>query len=395
LCRFYKRYLSSQIMAFWAQRTLDPEYGGYIVAFGREGAPLAFRKNMWCHGRQLWTFAHYYRMFEPSHRWIELAQAGRDFIVKHAYKGEGRWHYLLDRDGSVLEDAGSAFTDAFVLAGLCEFAAATESREDLPLIESTFNAFERNLQDPCFAQWHHFPFEPGFRYHGPHMVGAVTCTIARQVLGSRVDALSDYCLDMILNTFARDEYGVVFETLAADGSVLDTPAGRTINPGHALESGWFCFEEGLERGDRGIVERAAEIIRWSYEKGVDREQGGILAFVDPDGNPPPDAGLGANAWGEAWDDKIWWVHSEGMYAVALAALELRDEGLFAAFEAVHDFTQRCFADPDYGEWYSYLHRDGSVKEANKGNWIRCAFHGPRGLMKLVQLLERHAPETKE
>ena len=48
---------------------------------------------------------------------------------------------------------------------------------------------------------------------------------------------------------------------------------------------------------------------------------------------------------------------------------------------IHDWTYRHFPDPEYGEWYGYLHRDGRVSVPLKGNLWKGPFHLPR--MQLV------------
>ncbi|MED5471006.1 MAG: N-acylglucosamine 2-epimerase, partial [Verrucomicrobiota bacterium] len=48
--------------------------------------------------------------------------------------------------------------------------------------------------------------------------------------------------------------------------------------------------------------------------------------------------------------------------------------------------------PEHGEWFGYLHRDGSVSSTLKGNLWKGPFHVPR--MKLIswQLLESLSDE---
>ena len=43
---------------------------------------------------------------------------------------------------------------------------------------------------------------------------------------------------------------------------------------------------------------------------------------------------------------------------------------------------------EYGEWYGYLHRDGSVSTPLKGNIFKGPFHLPRCLMEnILQIQE--------
>jgi N-acylglucosamine 2-epimerase len=373
-------------------RTADSECGGYLTCFDRFGRLTDTDKYIWFQGRQLWMFSHLYRALEPRENWIRLAQLGRNFLVEHAYAGDGRWHYRLDRAGSVKQGTISIYTDLFVLGGLCEFAVASGSCEDSALIETTFDAIERNVLDPQFKSIYHGTWSERYDRHGIYMISLCKAAIARQVLGAdRTKALIDHCLRKILYTFAQDEHQALFESVSRDGSFIDEAEGRLLNPGHALESMWFCIEEGLFRNDRAIVERAIAIIDWMYCRGYDAQYGGLVSFVDLTEGDPPQTDW-HRATGMQWHDKAWWVHCEALYALALAAAESGQAAFSQRFCELYDWCQNHFADREYGEWYSELYRNGSPKVLDKGTKWKAAYHLPRALLRLLKLLER--PENQ-
>ena len=186
--------------------------------------------------------------------------------------------------------------------------------------------------------------------------------------------------------FAKDDYQILFEAVGRDGSFRDDQVGRTVNPGHSLESMWFCMEEALRLGDRKIIDRCGQIIDWTWDKGFDQEYGGILNIIDYTGDKPL-AYENQEGFGELWDDKVWWVHSETLYTLLLAAFELNSETLFDRFISMHEWCLKYFMSDEYGEWYAYLNRDGSPRVPDKGNWIKSAFHVPRNIMQIMLLLE--------
>lgn len=251
LARLYRKRLFEDVMPFWEKHSPDRVHGGYLHSFDRKGGVLDTNKNMWCQGRMTYMMAALYNQMGKDRKWLALAKLGRDFMVKHAYAGNGRWRYLLDQKGGRVTAGPSFFTDSFVLLGLCEYAVASGSDEDLPLIRATYDALERNLTLPGFNEFHHFDLNPNHRWHSPHMIMVGLAETIRPVLGDkRIDATIARCLHDVLYTFAKDEHRLLFEVVNADGSVLKTDAGQTINPGHALESMWFCLEESLRRGDK-------------------------------------------------------------------------------------------------------------------------------------------------
>jgi N-acylglucosamine 2-epimerase len=384
---FYRQHLLGDIMPFWESRTRDTQYGGYLTCFDREGRLTSGDKYVWCQGRQVWMFSALYNRIDRCQEWLALARHGRDFLVARAHAGDGRWYYHLDRHGNVLGPSLSLLTDGFALLALCEYAIASGSDEDLPLIRLAFDNYERHFYDPTFDQYHHFTLNPLYLYHGPHMLTINVASVAAPVLGQeRTRPIADHCLDKVLNVFAKDEQRVLFEMVARDGSLVDTHEGRMINPGHALESMWFVLHEARTRGDGAMVDRVVQICEWMVEKGFDHEQGGILAFVDPGGKEPfvPQV---VRDLGEDWASKIWWVHSESLYTLALVAYLAGRDDFWQHFHHVHEYTQRYFYDPEYGEWYKYLHRDGSVQVGDKGSKVKSAFHIPRALMYLVLLFD--------
>lgn len=380
-------------MPFWATRTRDEDCGGYLTCFDRAGAVTDTDKYIWFQGRQVWMFAGLYNRLEQRDLWFGLARHGRDFIVEHAYAGNGRWHYQLDRAGRVKRNTISIFTDLFVLSGLCEYAAASGSDADHGIIEATYDAVERNALDPDFRDLFHGTWNARYERHGVFMIALHVAALAEAILGAaRTKPLIDECLRRILHVFAKDEHRVLFESVGRDGGVIDEPEGRVINPGHALESMWFCMEEGLRRGDTSVVERAIEITDWSWNAGHDEQCGGIYAYLDAFGNEPLQTDWHRET-GMRWDDKPWWVHSEALYALALAAVTSGSDERFRRFLDLHDWTQRHFFDPEYGEWYSELWRDGRPKLTDKGTPWKAAYHLPRALLFLARLFEHASPES--
>jgi len=390
LAAFYRHQLLDDVVPFWEKRAPDARYGGYLHHFDRRGTPGSTDKNVWCQGRMLWMFSALFTSVERRPAWLDLARSGRDFLLAHAHAGGGRWHYLLSRNGTVLKPDRSFFTDAFVLTGLAEFARASGSAEDAGLIEMTFEQIVRNVERDGFNEFHHFSLDPRRLWHSVSMIGLHVSSVLAPLLGeSRTRALADACLHRILRVFARDELRVLLESVGRDGAVLDDDTGRRINPGHTMESMWFCLEEALRRGDDGLVRRCVQVIDWAWAKGYDPACGGLFNILDRDGGEPRGYDPRAS-FDEAWDDKVWWVHSETLYALLLAAAVTGREDLYARFRELHDWCQRFFHDGEHGEWYAYLHRDGSPKVTDKGTWIKAAFHVPRNLMQIMLLLEREA-----
>ena len=113
--------------------------------------------------------------------------------------------------------------------------------------------------------------------------------------------------------------------------------------------------------------------------------GGVLYFVDARGLPVQ----------EYWHDmKFWWPHNEAVIA-CLSAYEASGEERFAARHA--ELARWCedhFADREHGEWFGYLHRDGTPSSSLKGNLWKGPFHMPRMQLVASEVCARLADQRR-
>ena len=178
----------------------------------------------------------------------------------------------------------------------------------------------------------------------------------------------DRGIGMIRDFHIRDDLQCVMETVGKNGEIIEHFDGRTLNPGHAIEGAWFIMLEGKRRNDQDLISLGCKMLDWMWERGWDKQHGGILYFVDLRGLPVQ----------EYWHDmKFWWPQNEAIIATLLA-YELTGDPKYADWHArVHQWAHAHFPDPEYGEWFGYLHRDGSRSSSLKGNMWKGPFHLPR------------------
>ncbi|MGH7951958.1 MAG: AGE family epimerase/isomerase, partial [Limisphaerales bacterium] len=196
---------------------------------------------------------------------------------------------------------------------------------------------------------------------GHELRKAVDDPICTEVINQSINEVEQH--------FLKDDFGALLECVGPNGEFHDTFEGRLINPGHSLEMGWFILEEARQRQhDPHLIKLGCRIIDYSYELGWDREYGGIFYYRDARGLPG----------NEYWHDmKFWWPHNEAIIATLLAYLLTGNEKYARWHEQVHEWAYAHFADSLYGEWFGYLHRDGTVATRLKGNMWKGPFHLPR------------------
>jgi len=379
LDRFYKDKLLHDVIPFWMKYALDEEYGGFISQLDRDGVPYGKDKAIWVQGRGTWMFAKLYNEIEKKEEWLYASKLGADFIKKYAFDENGRAYFRTTRDGKPINKPWSIFSETFIVIGLAHYAKASGDEEALDLALKTYWKVVDLLQKPELLAESVCTENYSVKTHAIPMIMVSTTQQLREVVSDeRFEGIINQHLDEILWVHAKDEIGALLENVRSDGSMLSGPEGRCINPGHAIESAWFCLEEGKRREDKKIIKRALEILDWSLRWGWDDKFGGLFYFVDVAGRPPEQL---------EWDMKLWWPHTEALYALLLAYSLTQDKKYWDWYTKIHDWTFKHFPDPQYGEWFGYLHRDGSVSLSLKGNLWKGPFHLPRALLYSYLLLK--------
>jgi len=75
--------------------------------------------------------------------------------------------------------------------------------------------------------------------------------------------------------------------------------------------------------------------------------------------------------------KFWWPQTETILATLLAHLLTGAPKYAQWHQDVHEWADSHFRDSEHGEWFGYLHRDGGLSTATKGNLWKGPFHLPR------------------
>ncbi len=375
----YRRELFDSVIPFWLRHSLDVQQGGQFTCLDRDGAVYDTDKAMWLQGRALWMFAKLYNTVQQRDEWLAAARHQYDFITRHGFDGDGRMFFALAADGRPLRKRRYLFTETFAIIGLAEYARATGDIAALQRAIDTYRLVIDLLQKPGALPPKELLPERRGKSHSLSMILLATTQELR--LAAPPDPLYDHIVDealrQIIDHFLDDSAAAVFELLGPGNQRLDTAEGRKLTPGHALESAAFILHEAQARSDESLVAPALKMIDYSLERGWDAEYGGLLYFVDVDGKPPTQL---------EWDMKLWWPHSEALYALLLAWHISGDAKYADWFAQMHDYTFAHFPDAEYGGWYGYLRRDGSLSTPLKGGMWKGFFHTPRSLWLCWRLL---------
>jgi len=379
LHEIYRRELFESVIPFWLDHSLDHEHGGQFNSLDRDGSVFDDDKAMWLQGRALWMFAKLYNEVEQRPEWLDAARHIHDFIKRFGFDSDGRMFFAVTADGRPLRKRRYLFTETFGVIGLAEFARATGDGAALERAVATYRLVVEQLHNPTLLEPKIFPQTRRAKAHNASMIMLATTQELR--LAAPPDPLHhevvDDALDQILNHFLDEEAEAVFEVRGAENEFRDTVDGRRLTPGHAMESAAFVMQEAIERGDQSLIPPALKMIDYSLARGWDVGYGGLLYFVDVAGKPPTRL---------EWDMKLWWPHAEALYALLLAYHLSGVDSYARWFERLHEWTFAHFPDPEFGGWYGYLRRDGSLSTTLKGSMWKGFFHTPRALWLCWKLL---------
>ena len=370
----YKADLVENILPFWMQHGLDPEHGGVYTAVDRDGTLMDSNKSVWFQGRFAFVCSFAYNHIERNPVWLEAAKHTIDFIERYCTDSDGHMFFEVTADGIPVRKRRYVFSEGFAAIAMSEYAIASGDRS---YGQKALELFKRILHMASTPGFLEPKFREGFvgKGHSLTMILINTASRIREAVGSDpvLTAQIDRSIAEIWNDFMHPEFRAVLETVGPNGEFLDSMAGRVINPGHCIETSWFLLEEARFRGwDSQLTEMALTILDWSWEWGWDNEYGGIINFRDCKGFPPQDY---------SQDMKFWWPQTEAIIATLYAYLATRDEKYLRMHRMINEYTYGHFPDVQYGEWYGYLHRDGTVAQPAKGNLFKGPFHIPRMLIK--------------
>jgi N-acylglucosamine 2-epimerase len=370
LKNYYYDQLVNNTLPFWIQHATDREYGGFTTFLDRRGEVLSTDKPMWVMGRFTWILSRLYNTLEKRVEWLDLAKHGADFIMKYGFDRDGRMFYAVTQDGRPLRKRRYLFTETFGVIALAEYARASGDQHSLATAKKLMDLVLDLYSTPGSLEPKTFPKTRQIRGHSMAMIQINVMQVLRDAdqKGS-YDKLIDGAIDEVFTYFVKPEKKALLETVGPNGEYLSTiPEGRCVNPGHAIETAWFVMEEGKRRKDDELVKRALLLLDWSLTLGWDKKNGGLLYFMDIEGRQPIQL---------EWDMKLWWPHNEAIYATLLAYDITAENKYLDWFEKIHGWSNERFSDTQFGEWFGYLHRDGSLALDLKGNFFKGPFHLPR------------------
>ena len=375
----YRSDLLTDIMPFWAKNGFDEEHGGVYTCVDRDGSLMDGTKSVWFQGRFAFVCAFAYNNIAREQLWLDMAKSTLDFIERYCFDDDGHMYFSVTADGRPLRKRRYVFSETFAAIAMAEYSIATGDRTYAEKALKVFRDVQRFLSTPDYLP---AKFEPEVKLQSHSIVMIlinVGACLRRAIKDEALTARISESIELLRRYFMHPEFKALLETVGEHGEFIDTNLTRTINPGHCIETSWFLLEESRYRGwDPELTEMALTIFNWSWDWGWDKQYGSIINFRDCRNLPPQDY---------SQDMKFWWPQCETIIASLYAYLATGDEDYLCRHQRISEWTYAHFPDKEMGEWYGYLHRDGTVAQPAKGNLYKGPFHIPRMMVKSYMLCQ--------
>lgn len=375
----YYHDLTTDIFPFWIEKGWDKKNGGVYTCLDRDGNLMDSTKSVWFQGRCGFIFAFAYNNIEKNPEWLEFSKSCIDFFRTHCFDADGRMFFEVTADGKPLRKRRYVFSECFAAIAMSEYALASGDKSYAEESLRLFKDILRFISTPGLLEPKYLPALQA-QGHSITMILINTAARIREVVQNPVlEEQINKSIAAIKNYFIHPEFKALLEMVGPQGELIDTLNGRVINPGHCIETAWFLMEEAKFRNwDKEILEMALQILDWSWDWGWDKEYGGIINFRDCKNFPAQDY---------SQDMKFWWPQTEAVIATLYAYEATRDARFLDMHKLANDWLYEHFPDSEHGEWFGYLHRDGSVAQDAKGNLFKGPFHIPRMLVKSQMLID--------
>lgn len=372
----YRAHLEESVIPFWLQHSLDHEYGGQFTCLDRDGSIYDTKKYMWLQGRAVWMFSRLYNEFDRRQEFLDAATLICRFMRRYGRDPQGRVYFSLTREGEPYFYQRKPYAAVFYMLGLLEYARATGDQECLNEAVEVFWQIDRWIRNPALLDRPALTGNPPVSSLANVMVlASMAIELARVSDDLRYVQVIRDAMDGVVRHY-DPQRRILIEHVALDRRDLRAwPEGRLFSPGHSIEVAWFLLHmlEFVPSEDHRRL--AFDVLEGSLEYGWDREYGGLYYFMDIEGKPTLQ--LESTM-------KLWWPHTEAIYALTLAYTLTGEERWMRWLERVDDYAFHTFVDPVEGEWFGYCDRRGDLALTSKGGNYKGFFHVPRALLFSVQ-----------
>lgn len=384
--QLFEKELFEHVIPFWFRYAIDKENGGIYNSLDRYGEIYSTDKSVWMQGRAAYMFSYLYNHLRKETSYLDVAKSCLDFLENHCIDSDKRMFFSVTKDGKPLRKRRYWFSESFYSIACAEYYRATGEKRYLEIAKEYYDFMwgmnSGEMEDPYKITPKVYAETRDTKSLACPMILLNVTHIIREVdveNREKYDVRARLLLKEIEQDFYKPDLHVTLESVGPNGEILEDIAScRVVNPGHDIECAWFILDEAEYFQDDALRSLAKNIFDDAIQNGWDDQYSGIKYFIDYKGKPV-----------EAYehDMKLWWPHNEATIAALKLYKAFGEEQYATWFEKVVDYEFKHFSDPEFGEWFGYLRRDGQPTQPPcKGHMYKGPFHVLRMLAKCIEIL---------
>lgn len=388
--RQFQTQLKDQVLPYWLQ-TVDPLYGGYLLADDARGKGRAREKQLVSQSRMVWGFSHAHlkKLGDAEHGYLKAAENGYRFLLNRFLdQNHGGYYWRLDPAGQVLLDRKIMYGQSFVLYAFVEYYRASGDQEALRHAMELFRLIQRHAHDAKHGGWiEHFTadWQPILKHDNDIQVEVGGCKSANTHL-HLMEALAELyaatrdaevkkalaeCLQLNRQYFYPRDAGQSCFHRQLDWQPVTDPKSAGLSYGHNVEFAWLMIRAQKVLGQAPSWDHFYAHLDHALKYGFDWERGGIYARGE--GNQPA-----SNT------DKVWWAEAELIAALSDALQHKANPHYATALEKQIHFLQQYQIHAADGIWYDTVAADGKLKSGGKAHSWKANYHDVRGMVKFIE-----------
>ena len=400
-------YLNEKLIPFWAQRAVEPKFGGFQTNYDRNGNRTEVtEKSFLSQCRSIFTISHAMRLGFDWPNGQESIKQGIEFLSKYFLDKENDGYYwIVAEDGKPVDENKIIYGHSFLIYGLSEYALLTGDKFAKDEAIRMFDMLQTKVADKDDGGYHeHFDrffnlkqSRGDIKSHKSldvhmHLMEAFTTLYELTGAENHKQALIDV-IDLIFDKMVDPKTGTGIsmftnERKAIANVELDTVWGRDrfdddgkdtdiTSYGHNIELAWLYLHAqdvlGIPR--EKSLDRVIPIYEHTFKNGIDWKYGGI--YVEGERN------------GQATElTKEFWQQAEAMVGFLDAYQLTNDSRYLDAYKNIHDFVFTKIINWDQGEWFALSEENGDLIWDYMGTSWKVFYHTVRGTCQIVDRMKK-------
>ncbi len=400
-------YLNEKLIPFWAQRAVEPKFGGFQTNYDRNGNRTEVtEKSFLSQCRSVFTISHAMRLGFDWPNGQESIKQGIEFLSKYFLDEENDGYYwIVAEDGKPADENKIIYGHSFLIYGLSEYALLTGDKFAKDEAIRMFDMLQTKVADKDDGGYHeHFDrffnlkqSRGDIKSHKSldvhmHLMEAFTTLYELTGAENHKQALIDV-IDLIFDKMVDPKTGTGISMFTNDWKPianveLDTVWGRDrfdddgkdtdiTSYGHNIELAWLYLHAqdvlGIPR--EKSLDRVIPIYEHTFKNGIDWKYGGI--YVEGERN------------GQATElTKEFWQQAEAMVGFLDAYQLTKDSRYLEAYKNIHDFVFTKIINWDQGEWFALSEENGDLIWDYMGTSWKVFYHTVRGTCQIVDRMKK-------